>query len=84
MFNELRKGNQRFVMMGVTQKEQINLEYFMFVLVVQEGALDLNSEVPNPNTRLSIKEFQTHYFLSLNFSFLNYKREVKRFGMWLK
>lgn len=31
-----------------------------------------------------IKEFQTNYFQPLSFSFLNHKRWVKSFVMWLK
>lgn len=37
-------------MMGVIQKEPINLEDFMFVLVFQAGAVSLKLEVPNPSS----------------------------------
>lgn len=73
--------------MRVTQKEHINLGDFMFVLVVQEGAFGLelwSSSSKYQVCWLSIKEFQTHDFLALSFSFLHGKREVQRVGMWLK
>ena len=40
---QINKRQSKICVMGIIQKEQINLEYFMFVLVFQEGALYLKS-----------------------------------------